>query len=121
MNFIGHSPEQAVFRALADPTRRHILSLLAVDDLSIAEVADRFDMTRAAVKKHLVVLEQGNLVSVTARGRERINRLNPAALRPAIEWLDYFDRFWDERLSALKNAVEGATDGRTDESVDQDR
>ena len=96
---------QAAFRALADPTRRQILVLLSDGDMTIAQVAERFDMTRAAVKKHLTVLEQGQLISVRPEGRERINRLEPAALQSAADWLGYFSHYWDVRLSNLEKAV----------------
>lgn len=99
-------PIQGAFRALADPTRRQILMRLAEGEMTIAEVSSRFDITRAAVKKHLVVLQQGRLIEVEARGRERINRLNPEGMRAAARWLRYFDRFWDDKLAKLKSAVE---------------
>ncbi|GGX55868.1 transcriptional regulator [Tateyamaria omphalii] len=97
---------QNAFRALADPTRRDILRMLSAQDMTIAQVSDRFDMTRAAVKKHLTVLSDGGLITVEARGRERINTLNPAGLAPVLNWLEYFDCFWDDRLDALKTAIE---------------
>ncbi len=97
---------QPVFRALADPTRRNILMMLAEEDLTIAEVADNFDMTRAAVKKHLTMLSDGGLITVTPRGREKVNSLTPEAFKPVRDWLSFFDRFWDDRLDALKTAVE---------------
>lgn len=97
---------QDAFRALADPTRRDILRMLNGNDMTIAQVAARFDMTRAAVKKHLTVLNDGGLITVEARGRERINRINPVGLAPVLSWLEYFDRFWDDRLSDLKTAIE---------------
>lgn len=97
---------QPVFRALADPTRRAIISMLAAGERPIAEIAAAFDMTRPAVAKHLAVLLEGDLIAVEQRGRERINRLNPRALRTAADWLNHFDVFWDERLAALKSAVE---------------
>ncbi len=97
---------QSAFRALADPTRRDILLLLSAQDMTVGDVANKFDITRAAVKKHLVILEEGHLISVHARGRERINRLEPLALKSVADWLNYFSRFWDTRLSALKQAVE---------------
>ena len=100
------SVSQPTFRALADPTRREILLMLRARDLTIAEVAENFDMTRAAVKKHLTVLSDGGLISVEARGRERINTLNPKGLAPVLDWLGFFDQFWDERLAALKSAIE---------------
>ena len=97
---------QSAFRALADPTRRDILALLRRQDMTIAQVSDCFDMTRAAVKKHLTVLSDGGLITVEARGRERINRLNPAGLAPVLSWFEIYDRFWDDRLADLKTAIE---------------
>ncbi len=103
---IPTSPDQSAFRALADPTRRQILMLLSDQDMTIGEVVDHFTITRPAVKKHLAMLEYGQLISVHPRGRERINRLEPLGLKSVADWLSYFDRFWDTRLAALKGAVE---------------
>jgi len=97
---------QSTFRALADPTRREILKMLRATDMTIGDVADNFDMTRAAVKKHLTVLSDGGLITVKTQGRERINHLNPAGLAPVLNWLEYFDVFWDDKLAALKTAIE---------------
>lgn len=94
------------FRALSDPTRRRILILLGKQEMTIAQVVEEFTVTRAAIKKHLVILEQGNLISVRVRGRERINRLNPDGLRPVAQWLNEFDQFWDDHLGKLKTVVE---------------
>lgn len=98
--------EQPSFRALADPTRREILLMLRDRDLTIAEVSENFDMTRAAVKKHLTVLSDGGLITVQTRGRERINSLSPEGIKPVLDWLGFFDGFWDDRLLALKSAIE---------------
>lgn len=98
--------EQPTFRALADPTRRDILLMLRDRDLTIAEVSENFDMTRAAVKKHLTVLSDGGLITVQTRGRERINSLSPEGIKPVLDWLGYFDGFWNDRLSALKTEIE---------------
>ena len=97
---------QNAFRALADPTRRAILSHLAEQEMTIGEVADRFDITRAAVKKHLIMLEDGQLISVEAVGRKRVNRLRPEGLKPVSEWISYFEQFWNQKLGALKGAIE---------------
>lgn len=97
---------QDSFKALADPTRRMILMHLSIKDMTIGEVTDHFDMTRAAVKKHLNILEHGRLISVHAKGRERINRLEPAGLKTVSDWMNYFDRFWNEHLTNLKNVIE---------------
>lgn len=98
--------EQLGFRALGDPTRRSILRLLAKSDMTIAEVAENFQMTRAAVKKHLTILDEGNLISVQVRGRSRLNTLNPDGLKPIFDWFEYFDAFWDEHLNTLKTEIE---------------
>jgi DNA-binding transcriptional ArsR family regulator len=100
---------QPTFRALADPTRRDILLMLRGKDMTIAEVADNFDMTRAAVKKHLTVLSDGGLITVRAQGRERINTINTAGMAPVLDWLTFFDAFWDDRLNALITAIEKDT------------
>ena len=102
-------PHQQGFRALADPTRRNILHLLATSDMTIAEVAENFDMTRAAVKKHLTILTDGGLVTTRTEGRARINTLNPAGLKPLADWFSYFDAFWDDRLAKLKSEIERDT------------
>ena len=66
--------------------RRNILMLLGDQDMTIGDVVDKFDITRAAVKKHLKILEEGKLISVHAWGRERINRLEPMVFQAATVW-----------------------------------
>ncbi|MEM8849202.1 MAG: metalloregulator ArsR/SmtB family transcription factor [Pseudomonadota bacterium] len=101
---------QSTFRALADPTRRQIVAMLGDGEKTVAQVASQFDMTRAAVKKHLVVMEAGGIVASQPRGRETLNRLNPLALKRAADWLHQFERFWEPRLAALKEAVDQDAD-----------
>ncbi len=101
-----NSDLQGPFRALADPTRRQILIKLSTRDMTIGELVDQFDITRSAVKKHLTILEEGQLISVHAKGRERINRLEPEMLKTTADWFNYFDKFWDNKLDNLKNAIE---------------
>ncbi len=98
--------DQLAFRALSDPTRRNILKMLAAQDMTIADVSGHFDMTRAAVKKHLTVLSDGGLITVKTRGRERINSINPQGFAPVLNWFEYFDSFWNDRLDSLKTAIE---------------
>lgn len=98
--------QQPVFRALADPTRRAIIAMLAERPLAIGEITAEFDVSRPAIAKHLKILEEGGVIRVTAKGRERINSLNPEGLRSAADWLAHFNRFWDARLARLKAEVE---------------
>ena len=97
---------QPLFRALADPTRRDILLMLRGADMTIAQVADNFDMTRAAVKKHLTVLSDGGLITVRAQARERYTTLNPNAIAPIRVWLGFFAVLLDDRLIDLKASIE---------------
>ena len=97
---------QNTFRALADPTRRDILIHLSKKEMTIGEVASQFDMTRAAIKKHLVILEEGKLVSVHPQGRERVNRLEASALKSVADWTLHFSEFWNNRLNKLQSVIE---------------
>ncbi|HKA87978.1 MAG TPA: metalloregulator ArsR/SmtB family transcription factor [Haliangiales bacterium] len=97
------SPDRltATFAALADPTRRAILTRLAAGEASVTELAKPFAMSLPAVSKHLKVLERAGLI---ARGREaqwRPCRLDPGPLRGAAEWLDSYRRFWEEGIDRL--------------------
>jgi DNA-binding transcriptional ArsR family regulator len=106
---------QGAFRALSDPTRRGILMLLSERDMTIADVSEHFDITRAAVKKHLNILQEGALISVRSSGRKRINKLEPLGLKSAVDWLNYFNQFWDQKLSALQQAVENEQNNQKEE------
>lgn len=91
-----------LFRALADATRRDIVArLLAGEDASVSTLAARYDMSFAAVQKHVAVLEEARLVTKIPRGRERIVRGNPERLARARELLTRLERLWTERFSQL--------------------
>ncbi len=112
--------EQGAFRALSDPTRRQILVHLSHSEMTIAEVSARFEITRGAIKKHLTILEEGQLISVRSFGRERINRLEPLGMKQANDWLNYFSRFWDDKLNNLKSAVETHEKTRKHKEINDD-
>ncbi|HEX4646985.1 MAG TPA: metalloregulator ArsR/SmtB family transcription factor [Verrucomicrobiae bacterium] len=95
-----------VFRCLADPSRRKMLALLARGELPLNRITARFDMSRPAVIKHLLVLRSANLVVVRRQGRERIHHLNPAPLRAVETLLSKFEMFWENSLQKLKRQVE---------------
>ncbi|WP_300392288.1 metalloregulator ArsR/SmtB family transcription factor [Henriciella sp.] len=97
---------QSSLHALADPTRREIISILTGGEARLGEIAERFDMTRPAIAKHLGVLKAGGLIEVEARGRERIHRLKPGGLAPVLDWVGYYSAFWDHKLDRLKQAIE---------------
>ena len=92
------------FAALADPTRRGLLTTLQRADAPVHVLAAQFSISRPAVSKHLAVLRQAGLVRETRRGRENVYALERAALEQARAWLG---EFWRGKLSALKNVAEG--------------
>jgi DNA-binding transcriptional ArsR family regulator len=98
------------FSALADPTRRAILSRLATGEASVTELAEPFDMSLPAISKHLKVLERAGLI---ARGREaqwRPCRLEAGPLKDATDWLLSYQSFWKGSLDALESYLGEASD-----------
>jgi DNA-binding transcriptional ArsR family regulator len=91
-----------VYAALADPTRRAILGILAEGEANVGSLAERFPISLNGVSKHVKVLERAGLVERTIEGREHRLRLNPAPLREASMWLERYRTFWDARLGALE-------------------
>lgn len=106
---------QSSFRALGDPTRRQILMELGREELTISEVVDKFELTRTAVRKHLTILEEGDLITITPRGKERVSRLNLSGMRATADWFNYFDKYWDTALGSLKNTIESKTHNQKSE------
>ena len=100
----------AVFRALADPTRRSLLDeLFKHDGQSLTELEERLPMTRFGVMKHLKVLEQAGLVTTKRRGREKLHFLNPVPIRLVHDrWVSKYAEPWAAGLSGLKRALEEA-------------
>lgn len=101
---------QPIFRAIADPTRRSIISMLAQREMSVGEITSVFSMSRPAIAKHLNVLREAELIRSERRGRETINLLQPDRLKAVSDWLEFYDQFWDDKLQKLKDAVEGDND-----------
>ena len=87
--------------ALADPTRRGILARLAGGDASVQELAKPYEMSLAAVSKHLKVLESAGLVSCGREAQWRPRHLEPGPLRDVFEWLESYRQFWDRSLDSL--------------------
>jgi DNA-binding transcriptional ArsR family regulator len=97
----------AVFHALADPTRRQMLRTLASGERSVGELASPFRMSLAGASKHVKALERGGLVRRSVQGRTHICRLEPAPLAAAEAWLQYYAHFWNQSLAALDAALRG--------------
>jgi DNA-binding transcriptional ArsR family regulator len=101
-------PVDAVFAALADPTRRRVVRCLAEGGAATAtELAGRFPISRQAVVKHLSALGQAGLVEAEREGREVRYRLTPAPLNDAVGWMSAVGAQWDDRLARLRRHLGG--------------
>lgn len=87
-----------VYQAIADPTRREIIHLLAHQTLNLNAIADKFDISRPAVSKHIRILTECGLLMITQQGRERYCRADLEKLQEVAEWTEQFKNFWTERL-----------------------
>jgi DNA-binding transcriptional ArsR family regulator len=94
---------EAALKAIAEPRRRAILSLVREGELSAGEIASHFEVTRPAVSQHLNVLKEAGLVSERRNGTRRLYRARPEGL---VELRDFLEGFWDVRLEALKREAE---------------
>jgi DNA-binding transcriptional ArsR family regulator len=101
---VEHGPSllDLTYGALAHPVRRELLDALRAGPSTVTDLAAPFDMSLAAVSKHIGVLEAAGLVSRTPSGRTRIVSLEPLQLVDAREWIDTYRTFWEERLDALE-------------------
>jgi DNA-binding transcriptional ArsR family regulator len=94
-----------LFQALADRTRRDVLRLAIEGGESVSALARRYDMSFAAVQKHVAVLERASLVTKQRRGREQIVMTNRATLRRAMELLDAYERLWLQRIDQMAELI----------------
>ncbi|QRG69130.1 ArsR/SmtB family transcription factor [Brevibacillus choshinensis] len=95
-----------VFQAIADPTRRQLLHLLAQQEMSVTVISGHFPMSRTAVSKHLRVLSEAGLVREQKVGRETRYRMQPEPLIELKDWLSHYERFWENKMQALRRFVE---------------
>ncbi len=100
------NPLDTVFAALADPTRRAILSMLLEDDMAVTDVAEPFEMSLAAISKHLGILTNAGLISQERRGRVKWCKLEPDALKDASVWMQGFGQFEPVNLDAFERFLE---------------
>lgn len=96
----------AVFRAIADPTRRRILQLLALQALSVGALCEHFAISQPAISQHMRVLRESGLVEARTQWRKRIYHITPGQLQQVLEWVKYFEHFWDDALDKLAKVVQ---------------
>jgi len=91
-----------VFQAIADPVRRDIIRLLAEEALTVSAVAEKFDISRPAISKHLKILEECDIINIDQQGRERICSIRPVSLIPAFLWLEQYQNLWEEKIDSFE-------------------
>ena len=92
-----------VFQAIADPTRREIINLLATEDLTLNGIADNFHISRPAVSKHIKILTECGLVIIKPSGRERYCEVQMKPLQEVNLWVQQYKRFWTQKFDNLEN------------------
>lgn len=115
---VNNKAEQlnAVFRALADPTRRAMLNSLANGPGTVGELAAPFEMSLVAASKHIRVLEHAGLVRREVRGRTHICHLDARPMHGGMEWLRHYEQFWNRQLDGLEALLEAEDAGNSGES-----
>jgi DNA-binding transcriptional ArsR family regulator len=92
-----------VFQAIADPTRRQIISLIARQSMNLNAIADHFDLTRPAISNHIKILNECGIISIEQIGRERFCKIKPDNLKEIANWIGPFQDLWEERLDNFEN------------------
>jgi len=91
-----------VFQAIADPVRRDIIGLLANETLTVNTVAEKFDVSRPAISKHLKILKECGIIVINKQGRERFCQIQPRNLIPAFLWIDQYRKLWEKKLDSFE-------------------
>ncbi len=94
-----------IFQAIADPTRREIIQLVARKSQNLNAIADQFTMSRQAISLHVKILQECGVISITKEGRERFCSLQSEKLSEAWQWLEPFRHLWEERFNQLDNLL----------------
>ena len=95
-----------VFQAIADPTRRAIIGMIAKHPVNVKTIAEQFDVSRQAISLHLKILSECDLLNVQQTGRERLYAAKLENLNEVYEWVEQYHKLWTGRFKALKNLVE---------------
>jgi len=95
-----------VFQAIADPTRRAIINMIAGEQLNLNAVADQFDISRPAISKHIKILTECGLIVIKQQGRERYCEAKLAKLNEVSDWVEQYRQFWNAKLDSLENYLE---------------
>src|ERR1700757_2993273 len=95
-----------VFQAIADPTRRSIINMIAHESMNLNSVAENFDVSRPAISKHIKILSECGLIVIKQQGRERYCEAKLDKLNEVSDWVEQYRKFWTQKLDALENYLE---------------
>ena len=95
-----------VFQAIADPTRREIINLIAFKSLNLNAIAENFDVSRPAISQHIKILSECGLIVIKKRGRERYCEAKLQQLNEVSDWIEPYRKLWDGRFDALDNLLD---------------
>lgn len=102
-----------VFQAIADPTRRKIIQMVAAESLNLNAIAEHFDISRPAISKHIKILTECGLIVIRQEGRERFCNANLKSLAEVSNWVEQYRIFWTKKLDALENFLEKEMNGKS--------
>jgi DNA-binding transcriptional ArsR family regulator len=94
-----------IFQAIADPTRREILSLLALQAMTPGAIAENFNSSRQTISKHIQILTECQLVKQEQKGREIYYHFNPKKMKEVSDWVSQYRQFWDDKFDSLENYI----------------
>lgn len=94
-----------VFQAIADPIRRDIIELLAEESLTVNSIAEKFEISRPAISKHLKILNECGIIDYSQTGRERLCLIRPQNLIPAFLWIKQYNKLWEDRINSFENYI----------------
>ena len=106
-----------VFQAIADPTRREILNVIAYQSLNLNAVADKFDISRPAISKHIKILAECGLIIIRQQGRERYCEAQMEELNVVSEWVEQYRVFWTGKFDALEHFLGNETAGTKHKTI----
>jgi DNA-binding transcriptional ArsR family regulator len=92
-----------VFQAIADPTRRQIINLIAHHAMNLNSIADNFEISRPSVSQHVKILQECGIIRVEKKGRERYCKIQPGRLREVSDWVEPFRKLWEQKLDSFEN------------------
>lgn len=99
-----------VFQAIADPIRREIIQIIAEEPLSLNMIAEKFEISRPAISRHIKILSECGLIDIKQQGRERYCQANLESLGKVSLWVDQYKIFWTSKLNALDNFLNNSSE-----------